>query len=329
MKTTTNLVYLTLFTALGTACPVEQDLGETASSSSSGGDSGSDSGSTSGSGETGVLDTGPWSGTSDGTTGSGDTGVLDTGPWSSTGDETEGSTTGEPVTCEPGDTMVTWDWTTIGPAQLGYDSLFVGVGSCSVTGEDVSDSQLTLAMQCTLTGTRDDMPFLDQPIAVDLTFDFEGGAPALPSLWPTLSARFFVGPVGFNPTGERFVVLEQPMLPNDGDAPVIIATDSSLGLQPPAEHFAGDWYDDPGFNAVPASCESGDVPECTQDVAIEAGWLDEVPVSIHGTESATFGAPTEGGSYEVFVSSAWEAVGPCPDDFPVAEYAFVAFGATP
>lgn len=330
------LISCTLIAALAVACDVEQDLGETASSSTTSGGSGSGSSSAE---DTGVLDTGPWSGTSDGTTGSAETGVLDTGPWSgTTGDETGSSgTTGEIVeSCEASDTMVTWDWTTIGPGQLGYQSLFVGVGDCGVLDPVVDGSTVTLSLQCTLSGTRDDEPFADEAISLELSFQVEGAAPetVMPSLWPAVRARFYVGGAGLDLTGDRYVVLEQPMLPNDADAPVILATDST-SLAPAGavigEWFVGDWYGGPSVVVGEPTCSTTDAPRCTQDVAIEAGWLDRAPILVHGSEAGSFGAPTEGGVYDLFVTRAWQAAGaePCPPDFPTSYYEFVALGATP
>jgi len=341
MKTLKSLTILPLSSTLllAVGCDVKQELGETAGTSS-GGDSESDStesgGTTGGSAETGVLDTGPWSGTSDGTTGGGvETGVLDTGPWSGTetGEET-GSTSGGPQeTCEPADPLVTWNADSIAPAELDYKSTFVGVGSCEVAVAMPDASAFSLILDCTLSGTRDGDDFVDEEISTTLDFEVSGGDPYIPSFWPVVSARIVVGTPGFEQASSRYVVLEQQMLPNDGAAPVVIAS-QGLGLRP-NEAQVSPWFDQPWFggpsiSTTDASCVTGDAPSCGFDVAIEAGWLDLVPIAVHGTEAGEFGAPTDGGSYDLYVDSAWEAPKSfeCGEDFPGAIYRFVALGAT-
>ncbi len=332
--TMNNVAYLVLFSALGMGCDVKQDLGETASGTGTGGES--SSGTTGGSGDTGVLDTGPWSGTvSAGSSDSGDSGVLDTGPWNDTGEETDSSSsgdTGEPLDqCQASETYVRWDYNSLSPIDLGVNTTFVGVGDCSVTVDDPPGDAATVQLACTLSGSRDGTDFADESIDIDLELETNG---PLPNFWPSVAARFLVGGTGFKQAGDRFVVLSQPMFPNDADGPILIATHST-SIEPLGFQLEGwwdtPWYGGPSFTSVDAMCETGDAPECAFDVAIEGGWLDEAPVAVHGTESAAFGAPTEGGSYDLFVETAWEASENvvCPPDFPGAAYHFVAFGATP
>ncbi len=336
--TMNKVAYLTLITALAAACDVKQDLGETATETGAE-DSGTAGGTSGGSADTGVLDTGPWddTGATEGTTsnGSADTGVLDTGPWDDTGEVTGSSSsgdTGEPLDqCAASETFVTWDYASLSPNELGVNEVFVGVGSCSVTVVDPAGDDATLQLGCTLSGARDGVDFEDESFDIDL--QLQTNAP-LPALWPSVSARFLVGGTGFKLAGDRYVVLSQPMFPNDADGPIFIATHASsvdpLGFQLDP-WWVTPWYGGPSFLSGEATCETGDAPECGFDVAIEGGWLDEAPIPVHGTQSGTFGAPTEGGSYDLFVESAWEAPESflCGEDFPGASYQFVAFGATP
>jgi len=333
-----NLAYLSLITAACGACDVKQDLGDTATTGeSSSGSTAGGSGGTTGGADTGVLDTGPWDdtgkttedGTSTGSADAGDSGVLDTGPWDDTGDET-----GEPETCGTSEVSVQWDSSTLSPQALGFGGTFVGIGMCSPDVQPGAGSAVTIALACTLSGTRDGTDFVDEEIAIDLDFTIEGaGADILPSFWDPISAQIVVATEGFEEAGARYVVLEQPMLPTDGDAPALIAVHAPA-LQPiPAVYsqwYDGDWYVGPSFTVADATCESGDAPSCGYDVAVEAGWLDRSPVLVHGGESESFGAPTEGGTYDLFVETAWEApeAFKCGEDFPGAAFDFVALGAT-
>ena len=327
-----HLAFFTLITTLAVACDAKQDLGETASGSdgSSGGGSGSASeGSTSGgSDETGVLDTGPWSGTSGGTS-SEDTGVLDTGPWSGT----TGDTTGTDELCEAASAFISWDGSGLSPEELGFGGTFVGVGSCEPTPLPPEGSIAAIELACTLSGTRDGDDFVDEAISITLSFETSGGA-EIPGLWPVVGARFFVGSPGLEQGSDRFFVLEQPMFPNDADGPIFFGSQGFSVAPNSAQYgawYEGQWFDGPSITTTDASCVTGDAPRCGFDVAIEAGWLREAPIAVHGTQMGTFGAPTEGGAYDIFVETAWQAPNAfeCGDDFPGSDYRFVAVGTTP
>ena len=330
-----NLAYLSLITSVVGACDVKQDLGDTATTGESSSEStAGGTGGTTGSVDTGVLDTGPWDDTGEPTeggtsTGSVDTGVLDTGPWDDTGDET-----GEPEACGTSEVSVRWDSSGLSPDALGFGGTFVGIGMCRPEVQPGAGSAVTVALACTLSGTRDGTGFVDEEIAIDLDFTIEGaGAEILPSFADPVSAKIVVATEGFEQAGARYVVLEQPMLPTDGDAPALIAVHAPA-LQPQPAVYSqwseGDWYVGPSFTVVDAACETGDAPECGFDVAVEAGWLDRSPVAVHGGETESFGAPTVGGTYDLFVETAWEAPKSfkCGEDFPGSAFDFVALGAT-
>lgn len=335
MMTLKNLATLSLITAVAAACDVKQDLGDTATTgASSGGSAGDTSSGTTGGADTGVLDTGPWddTGTTKGTTsttGTADTGVLDTGPWDDTGDET-----GEPASCDASGTMLRWDSSGISPETLGFVETFVGIGMCSPDVQPGAGSAVTIGLACRLSGTRDGTDFVDEEMSIELDFTIEGAtADILPSFWDPVSARIVVATEGFEQGAARYVVLEQPMLPTDADAPALIAVDAP-SLQPASfvftDWYEGDWYVGPSFMVVDATCETGDAPSCGYDVAVEAGWLDRSPVAVHGGQAGSFGAPTEGGTYDLFVETAWEAPKSfkCGEDFPGSAYKFVALGET-
>ncbi|MGH1346046.1 MAG: hypothetical protein ACRBN8_31065 [Nannocystales bacterium] len=329
-----NLAYLSLITVVAGACDVKQDLGDTATTGESSGETtGETSGGTTGGADTGVLDTGPWDDTgvvTEGTsTGSAETGVLDTGPWWETGEET-----GETPTCDAREVSVRWDSSGLSPEALGFGGTFVGIGACQPEVQSEGGSAVTLSLACTLSGTRDGTDFADEEIAIALDFTIEGAsADILPSFSDSLSAQIVVSSAGLAQGAARYIVLEQPMLPTDGDAPVLIAVDAP-SLEPSsatyAEWYEQDWYVGPSFATADATCETGDAPACGYDVALEAGWLDRSPVAVHGGGAETFGAPTEGGTYDLFVETAWEAPQSpdCGVDFPTAEFSFVALGAT-
>lgn len=337
-----NLAYLSLITACA-ACDVKQDLGETATTgeSSSEGTAGGSSGTTGGA-DTGVLDTGPWDDTGkvtdDGTSTSGaDTGVVDTGPWDDTGDETGG-----PEMCEGAAPMIDWDSSGLAPGALGFGGAFVGVGFCeasmgevlNVPKDEGEGTVATLALTCTLSGSRDTIDFADEDISIELDLSSAGDlAPLLPGFSSSVYGRFVVESNGLDEGGSRYVVLTQPMEPGDGDAPVLIATDAA-GVEPNALAYdgwhEGPWFGGPSIAPVDASCATGDAPSCGFDVALQAGWLDRSPPEVHGGQSGQFFAPTEAGTYDIFVETAWQAPKSfkCGEDFPGSAYRFVALGAT-
>lgn len=337
MMTLKNLTYLSLITAVAGACDVEQALGDTATTGeSSGGSGGSGSGGTSGGADSGKVDTGPWddTGATEGATSTGfaDTGVLDTGPWDDTGDETGG-----PLDlCEASEPQVSWDSSGLAPAALGFDGSFVGVGTCGVLVEPTGFVDVALiTLTCVLSGSRDGTDFVDEAISIRLEFSSDTNAVALlPSFWETVRARFVVESAGLGQGTARYVVLEQPMLPGDGDAPVLIATDAARWEPNPQSYdswHTGSWFGGPSIAPIDASCATGNAPKCGFDVALEAGWLDRSPPAVHGGQAAEFLAPTEEGTYEIYVDTAWQAPQSfkCGEDFPSAAYSFVAFGATP
>lgn len=340
MMTLKNLATLSLLTAVAGACDVKQDLGDTATTGeSSSGSAGDGSGGTTG-GDTGVLDTGPGddTGLTEGTsTGSSDTGVLDTGPWDDTGDET-----GEPDMCDGSAPMVDWDPSGLAPEALGFGGAFVGVGFCETSMGEVLNvpkdsgegTVATLALTCTLSGSRDTIDFVDENISIDIELSSAGDlAPLLPGFSSPVNARFVVESNGLEQGRSRYVVLTQPMEPGDGDAPVLIATDAS-GVEPNGSAYLswyeGDWFGGPSVAPVDASCATGNAPSCGFDVALQAGWLDRSPPEVHGGQSAQFLAPTEAGTYDIFVETAWQApqAFECGEDFPSSTYSFVALGAT-
>ena len=191
---------------------------------------------------------------------------------------------------------------------------------------------MAIALACTLSGTRGGEDFVDEAIDITLSFETSGGA-ELPALWPVVGARFFVGTPGLEEASNRFFVLEQPMFPNDAQAPILLGTRGFSVAPNPDQYSAwyeGDWFNGPSITTTNASCVTGDAPQCTSDVAIEAGWLDESPIVLQGTQMGTFGAPTDGGAYDLYVATAWEATDPfaCPRDFSPADFRFVAVGAT-
>lgn len=339
MMTLKNLATLSLITSVAGACDVKQDLGDTATT-------GESSGGSTGNGSTGNG--------SNGTTGGGDTGVLDTGPWDDSGpwETTTGfADMGEDTGTETGvgpdmcgtSSQMDWDSSALAPEALGFGGTFVGVGACeAVLGEVLNvpkdsggGTEVTLALACTLSGTRDGADFVDEAISIDLGFSsFSDVGGLLPSFWPTVTARFVVESAGFDQGASRYVVLEQPMLPNDADAPVLIAT-SALDVEPNAATYTG-WYDEPWFgqpsiNVVDASCSTGDAPTCGFDVALQAGWLDRTPSVGHGGQAIEVPAPTEGGTFDLFIGTAWQAPQSfkCGEDFPSANFDFVGVGTTP
>ena len=338
-----NLAYLSLITAVAGACDVKQDLGETATTGESSTEStaGGSSGTTGGV-DTGVLDTGPWDDTGKTTdpgtsTGFADTGVLDTGPWDDTGDET-----GEPDMCDGSAPMVAWDSSGLAPEALEFGGAFVGVGFCetsmgevlNVPKDEGEGTVATLALTCTLSGSRDATDFTDEDISIDIELSSAGDlGPLLPGFWSPVYARFVVESNGLDQGGSRYVVLTQPMEPGDGDGPVLIATEGA-GVEPNASAYAGwhegPWFGGPSIAPVDASCATGDAPSCGFDVALQAGWLDRSPPEVHGGQSGQFLAPTEAGTYDIYVGTAWQAPQSfkCGEDFPSSRYSFVALGAT-
>lgn len=336
MMTIKNLAYFCVLAAVATACDVKQDLGETAGETEGG--SGSAGTSTTGAG-TGVLDTGPGeeSGNLTEST-SGDTGVVDTGPVSETGDSTVSATGGETETggemCEQDDTLLRWSSQSFVDG-LGAESEFTGSGDCTVTEvpSDVPEG-LGLQLQCTLSGTADGAPVVDQAYTLALDFT-KSDAPtfSFPTFAPSVHLRVVVVPAGLELLGERHIVLEQPMLPDDGFAPVLIATDAHSVAPSPflyADWHEGDWFAGPSFASAEGTCETGDAPDCSIDVALEGGWLDTFPVSLSGGQQGVFGAPTGEDGYAFHLEAAWQAVqGECPPDFPGTEYRFVALPDVP
>ncbi len=346
MMTLTNLknvALLSVIASLAAGCDVSQDLGETATTGESGSDSASESSSgTTGGADTGVVDTGPWDdsgNTSKGGTSTGfaETGVLDTGPWDDTGDET-----GEPELCDASAPMVNWDPVGLTSEALGFGGSFVGVGSCeAVLGEVFNlpkdegggGTEVTLALDCVLSGTRDDTDFVDEVISIPIRFQsLADVGPLLPSFAESVRARFVVESLGFEQGGARFVVLEQPMLPNDGDAPVLIGTDAAEVAPSTASYESwhdGPWFGGPSIAPIDALCSTGRAPECGFDVALQAGWLERDPGAVHGGQAGSMFGPTEEGTYDLYVETAWQAGGVrCGLDFPGAQYSFVALGAT-
>ncbi len=343
MKNLKNLALVSLITSIAGGCDVTQDLGETATTGESESDTapGSSSGTTGGA-ETGAVDTGPWGDTGrtteEGTsTGFADTGVLDTGPWGETGDET-----GEPDLCDGSYPRVDWDSSGLAPNVLGFKNSFTGVGSCeAVLGEvfnlpkeEGEGTEVTLALACVLSGMRDGTDFVDEDISIEVRFESPADVGALlPAFAESVRARFVVESPGFALGASRYVVLEQPMLPNDGDAPVLIATDA-VRVAPIAPSYdawyEGAWFGGPSIAPIDASCSTGDAPGCGFDVALQAGWLDRSPPDVHGGQSAQFLAPTEAGTYDIDVKTAWQAPESfkCGEDFPSSQYSFVALGAT-
>mgnify|MGYP000497980073 CR=1 FL=1 len=333
MTTTKNLVYLSLFVAASVGCDVKNDLGETAGATESGSGGGTDGTS----GDTGVVDTGPWSETgmatesdSD-TTSGGDTGVLDTGPWWGT----SSGTGGELDDCEPSDVMVRWDSASVGPQGVfDFGSTFVGVGTCTHAVEPFGDGMdplsVTVPLQCTLSGTRDGNDFVDELFDIDIDFVISGGGlDLLPSFADTLTARFFVGSPGLAQGSDRYVVLEQPLLKGLDNVPALFASEG-FGLEPSAEQvqpwYEGDWYNGPGIEAVDATCATGDAPECGFDVAVRTNWAGEA-LDLHGTQSGSTVQALDIPAYDLYVRTAWQAPNAldCGDDFPGSEYALVGF----
>jgi hypothetical protein len=344
LKNLKNVALLSLIASIAAACDVTQDLGETATSGESQSDSAAESSSgTTGGADTGVLDTGPWddSGntTKDGTsTGAVDTGVLDTGPWDDTGDET-----GELDMCAGSAPMLEWDPAGLGQDALGFESTFAGVGSCeAILGEVLNlpegrgdgGTEVTLALSCVLSGTRDGTDFIDEEISIDVRFQSLADVGALlPSFAESVRARFVVESPGFGQGGSRYVVLEQPMLPNDGDAPVLIATDAArvAPIAPSYDSwYVGSWFGGPSIAPIDALCSTGKAPQCGFDVALQAGWLERDPGAVHGGQAGSMFGPTEEGTYDIYVGTAWQAPESfkCGEDFPSSRYSFVALGAT-
>lgn len=330
-----NLAYFCGFVALASGCDVKQDLGETAGETES-----SSSGTTSGSGDTGVLDTGPGeeSGNLSEST-SGDTGWADSGPWEETGDSTVSATGGETETgaelCEESDVLLRWESQSF-IDDLGVEAEFAGEGDCTVSeAKPAAPDLIALQLECTLSGTADDEDVVDRAYTLALEFTASDVSQVtMPTFAPIVHARIVVAPAGLELTGERHLVLEQSALPGDGFAPVIIATDAH-GIEPNAFQYAdwheGDWFAGPSITATDASCETGSAPRCGFDVAMEAGWIDLIPVALHGGQQGSFGAPTSDAGYAFHVDAAWQApeARKCGVDFPSAEYRFVVVAAGP
>lgn len=335
MKNLKNLATLSLITAVAGACDVKQDLGDTATT-------GASSSGTTGTAGTGALDTGPWddtgiateSGTSSGFA---DMGGLDTG----SSDDTGGETGDPPDMCATA-AQLSWDSSDLAPDALGFGGTFVGVGTCgallgevlNVPKDDGGGTEASLALTCILSGTRDGTDFVDEAISIDLGFSTLNNVGALlPSFSPSVTARFVVESAGFDQGASRFVVLEQPMLLTDGDAAVLIAT-GGLSVEPNAATYAnwytGPWFGGPSVTAVDASCSTGDAPECGFDVGVQAGWMDRAPSVGHGGQAFEFLAPTDGGTYDFFIGTAWQAPQSfkCGEDFPSARFDFVGVGTT-
>lgn len=321
-----SLVYLSLLSALAVACDVKQDLGDTASSSGSG----SGSGTTSGGGESGETVGSGASSTSgeseSDTTSGGESGVLDSGPWwgSSSG------TGGELEACNVSDAMVRWDSSGMSPQALGYNSAFAAVGTCTHAVGPFIDEAVTLALTCELTGRRDGTPFENEVISIDLDFEFEGGGEELlPGFAETLTARFYVASPGFGQATDRYVVLEQPMLMDDSNAPVLFAGEG-FTLEPNLldvkDLFETSWYNGPTLTVVEGSCATGEAPECGADVAVRGDWGGD-DVELHANQSGDFGAVLDLVPYDLYVDAAWEAPNSfeCGEDFPTSQFRFAGF----
>ena len=228
--------------------------------------------------------------------------------------------------------FIVWDGSGLAPEDLQYGSSFVGVGSCQAT-TGIEGGTLDVVLACTLNGTRDDQAFEDEAIEITLPLQLSG-VPALPDVGATVSARFVVSSPGLAQGSDRYFVLEQPMLPTDGNAPILFAS-RGFSLEPAvsvyAAWFEGDWFGGPAITSADASCTTGEAPQCTEDIAVSAGWLDAFPIDVHGSQMGTFGAPTEGGTYDLYVDAAWNAPDEtqCPIDFGGSNFELVAVGATP
>lgn len=328
MKPTHSLFSLSLFMGLGLACDVKQDLGDTASSSGTG----SGSGTTSGGGETsesgpvtGSGGTGNPSGTATST--SGESGVSETGSESeSSSSSGSGGDLGE---CNVADVTIQWNSEGMSPEALGYNSAFAAVGTCTHALEPFVDPVATLALSCTLSGRRDGTPFEDEAIDIDIDLEIEGdNEQALPFFADTLTARFYVGSPGFGEATDRYFVLEQPMLMDGSNAPVLFAG-QGFTLEPNLldieDLFTTSWYNGPTLTVADATCTSGTAPECGFDVAVRADFGGDSH-DVHATESEGFGFALDLVPYLLHVESAWEAPNSieCGDDFPGSDFRFVA-----
>lgn len=325
MKPTHSLISLSLFTALGLACDVKQDLGDTASSSGSG----SGSGTTSGGSET----SGPDSATSSGSTGNQSGSATSTGAESGTletGSESGSSSAsgGDLGECNVADVTIQWNSQGMSPGALGYDSAFAAVGTCTHALEPFVDPVATLALSCVLSGRRDGTPFEDEAIDIDIDLEIEGDdEQALPFFADTLTARFYVGTPGFGEATDRYFVLEQPMLMDGSNAPVLFAG-QGFTLEPNLpdvkDLFDTSWYNGPTLTVADATCTSGTAPECGFDVAIRGEFGGDAS-DVHATESTAFGFALDLVPYLLHVERAWEAPNSieCGDDFPGSDFRFV------
>lgn len=321
------------------ACEIKQDLGETASGST-GGDS------ESGSGTTPPDDTGTptgsesTSGTSVGETGM-PTSTTTTSPTEDTGiSESEsdswastGMTTNEPpVDCIPSENVLQWT----GNAQdlrvaIGANGAGVAVGECGLTIGEPSESKegtsVDLILSCTMSGEASAEPFTDAQVDFELslltTYELDT---LFAAFGDTVTARI-VTTNNFNPDDGGWVVLEQPLLDDNGYPLLMVA--KGQAIVPPDSsfeaYFSEDWMRGPSITAESASCGLDTDIGCSAfPIALEAGWVDRSPVVVHAGESDSFSSAFEGLRYQLHPSVMWEVEGFDCADFPDFHVNFVA-----
>lgn len=320
---------------LGVACDPKQDLGGTATDGSTGGDSaeGSDtappddtglpSGMTESTSGTSVGETGMPTDTTTTTSPTEDTGITE--PETESETDPTGTETGDPPSeCVPSENVLEWT----GNAQtlrdaIGASGSGVAVGECSLTigepGESKQGTLVELSLSCTMSGEANAEPFADAAVDFDIslltTYDVET---LFAAFGDTVVARI-VTTGNFNPDNGAWLVLEQPLLDDNGYPLLILGNGQQVVPEDSmySDYFAEDWLRGPSITSTDASCGLDVSSGCSDvPIALEAGWVDRSPIVVHAGETDSFSSAFEGLRYHLHPREMWEVSQQRCADFP-------------